>query len=363
MSAVDLLASSPEAELPVALRVKLADRLEQMARIVQGSAIPNGVTLDLPPEANTAPLTHELLTVIRDAVTRFAEPRATAQTPPKKAGGGFLLADAFTNPDHVNFALKTTAAALFCYVLYSLLDWSGIHTCFITCYIVAQFTTAESVEKLSLRIIGCLLGAAAGYAAIVFLIPALTSIGGLMIAVLAGAWAAAYVAAGSPRISYAGFQIAFAFFLCIIQGAGPAFDLTIARDRIIGILLGNVVMYLTFVYVWPVTVTHRVDPALAAALKQLTQGAATQESRERQLQASQALGTLRQIETDIGLAQYEPPSMRSSTAWLAGLRQVVEDGQSLAALLLLGAADIGPTLSAQISQRQRALETNSHAYS
>jgi multidrug resistance protein MdtO len=340
MSAVDALASCPEAELSVALREKLADTLEQMARIVQRGEIPEGVTLELPSEASSSPLADGLLTAILDAIARFAEPRATAQTPRKKERGGFLLADAFTNPEHVNYALKTTAAALFCYVLYSLLDWSGIHTCFLTCYIVAQFTAAESVEKLALRIIGCLIGAAAGYAAIVFLVPALTSIGGLMLAVLAGAWVAAYVAAGSPRISYAGFQIAFAFFLCVIQGSGPAFDLTIARDRIIGVLLGNVVAYLTFVYVWPVTISRRVDPALATAFTQLARGASTQVPHERQLLASQAQGTLKGIETDIELAQYEPPSIRRSADWLSARREAVENSQSLGTLLLLGATSI-----------------------
>ena len=78
----------------------------------------------------------------------------------------------------------------------------------------------------------------------IFLIPYLTSITALMVVVFVGALAAGYVSAGSERISYAGFQIAFAFFLCVIQGSSPAFDLSTARDRVIGILLGNVVAYL-----------------------------------------------------------------------------------------------------------------------
>lgn len=261
------------------------------------------------------------------------------------------MEDAFTNPEHVHYALKATTAATFCYLLYSLLDWPGIHTCFLTCYIVAQSTTAESVEKLSLRLIGCLIGAAAGIAAIVFLIPSLTSIGGLMIAVFVGAWAAAYVAAGTPRISYAGFQIAFAFFLCIIQGSGPALDLTIARDRIIGIIIGNLVAYFTFVYVRPATVGRRVDPGLATAFRQLAKIVSAKEPRERQLLASQAQGTLRQIETDIELAHYEPASIRSSAAWLSARRQIVENSQSLGSLLLLSTdtrelsrVDAGPRL-------------------
>ena len=132
---------------------------------------------------------------------------------------------------------------MFCYCLYMLLDWPGIHTCFITCYIVALTTAAEAVEKLTLRFLGCVLGAAAGIAAIVFVMPSLTSIGGLMGVVFAGAFASAWIAAGSPRIAYAGFQIAFAFFLCVLQGPTPDFDMTIARDRVIGILFGDLVSY------------------------------------------------------------------------------------------------------------------------
>ena len=144
--------------------------------------------------------------------------------PPQKSSS-FFLPDAFTNPEHIHYALKTTAAAMFCYVLYSLLDWPGIHTCLITCYIVSLGTAAETIEKLTLRILGCLVGAASGIAAIVYLIPYTTSIGDLMALVFVGAFASAWFAVGSPRIAYAGFQIAFALFLCVIQGSGPSFDM------------------------------------------------------------------------------------------------------------------------------------------
>ena len=101
------------------------------------------------------------------------QPRESA-----KKSGGFFLPDAFTNPEHVHYALKTTAAAMFCYFLYSLLDWPSIHTSLITCYIVSLGTTAETIEKLSLRILGCLVGAAAGIGAIVYVIPSIDLCGG-----------------------------------------------------------------------------------------------------------------------------------------------------------------------------------------
>jgi multidrug resistance protein MdtO len=392
MSAVDALAASPEVEVPSALRMTLADTVEQLAHIVQRGGYPFRITLELPREANLSPLAHDLVTAIRDAVTRFAEPDTKVQAPQGKEGG-FLVEDAFTNPEHVQYALKITAAAVFCYLLYSLLDWPGIHTCFLTCYIVAETTAGESVEKLTLRIIGCLIGAAAGLAAIVFLVPTLTSIGGLMTSVFVGAWVGAYVAGGTPRISYAGFQFAFAFFLCVIQGSGPSFNLTTARDRVIGILIGNVVAYCALVYVWPATITRRVDPALATALRLLAKAASAAEPRKRQLLGSQAQGTLSEIKTDIELAHYEPASVRSSAAWLSARRQLVEYSQSLGTLLLIsgdaselsrvdaatrlerlatrlaGASDTGPlsswamesahgwqTLPGRVDRRLRALE-------
>jgi multidrug resistance protein MdtO len=342
MSAVDTQASSPEVELPGAVRMKLADAVEQIAHVVRRGGHPAEVTLNVPAEAGLSPLAGEVVAAIREGVARFAEPGAPKPAAAKKEGG-FFVAGAFTNPEHVQYALKTTAAAVFCYLLYSLLDWPGIHTCFITCYIVSQGTAAESVEKLSLRLIGCLIGAAAGYAAIVFLVPALTSIGGLMIAVLVGAWAAGYVAAGSPRISYAGFQIAFAFFLCIIQGSAPSFDLSTARDRVIGIVIGNLVAYFALVHVWPVSITRRIDPALAAAFRQLAQVVSAKERRERWLLASEIQGALTKIETDVALAHYEPASIRSSAAWLSARRQLVENGQTLGTLLPLSADIRGPS--------------------
>ncbi|MBV8495407.1 MAG: FUSC family protein, partial [Gammaproteobacteria bacterium] len=139
------------------------------------------------------------------------------------------------------------------------------------------------------------------------------------------------------RISYAGFQIAFAFFLCLIQGSGPSFDLTVGRDRIIGIIIGNLVAYFIFVYVWPSSISRRVDTALAATFRRLAEVATAKGPAERRLLTSQAQEALSDIETDIELARYEPASIRRSAAWLATRQHVVKETQSLGTWLLLSA--------------------------
>jgi multidrug resistance protein MdtO len=272
LALIDVMDRDVDAALPAPLRERLTLTLDAMARILEDGRYPIDIEFEdaADGEPSLPPRAAEVLASIREALIAFAEVAPNTQPHgPAKKSGGFFLPDAFTNPEHVRYALKTTSAAMFCYVLYSLLDWPGIHTSLITCYIVSLGTTAETVEKLTLRILGCLVGAAAGIAAIVYLIPHVTSIGALMIVVFLGALVSAWIAAGSPRISYAGFQMAFAFFLCVIQGSGPSFDLTTARDRVIGILLGNIVVYVIFANIWPVSVGKRIDPAIAALLRRL----------------------------------------------------------------------------------------------
>jgi multidrug resistance protein MdtO len=169
----------------------------------------------------------------------------------------------------------------------------------------------------------------------------------LVIAVFLGALAAAYVAAGSARIGYAGFQMAFAFFLCVIQGSGPSFDLVVARDRVIGILLGNIVVYLLFTHLWPVSISRRIDPAVASVLRRLSAMMRAATVRERRALASEVQTTLTSLETDIDLARYEPPAIRPNLRWLDTRRDAAREMSSLDGLLLLtgagggGGADAG----------------------
>jgi multidrug resistance protein MdtO len=185
-------------------------------------------------------------------------------------------------------------------------------------------------------------------------VPSLTSIDQLMAVVFLGALASGYVAAGSPRISYAGFQMAFAFFLCVIQGPAPAFDLVTARDRVIGILIGNLVVYLVFTNLWPISVGKRIDPAIASLLRQLSAMMTAADVRLRRALASAAQSQLGKIETDIDLAAYEPEAVRPSAAWLAARRHAAVEIGALEGPLLLSAGTDART-TAQIADRLEVL--------
>jgi multidrug resistance protein MdtO len=340
LSWADVVSRDGAALIPSPMLQQLAQTLDDMARVLFKRGYPIEIALEPGNGESYLPArSAELWAAMRDLLAGFAEPpppAASRQPPAAPPAGGFFLPDAFTNPEYIHYALKTTAAAMFCYVLYSLLDWPAIHTCFITCYIVSLGTAAETAEKLTMRILGCIVGGAAGLAAIVYVLPYLTSIEALLGVVFLGALASAWVAAGSPRISYTGFQMAFAFFLCVIQGPSPAFDLTVARDRIIGILLGNLVVYLLFTRLWPVSMAKRIDPAIAATLRQLSAMTMEANAAARRSLAAQAQGALGTIQQNLDLARYEPPAMRPSDGWLRARRRATYEIGALQAPLLLG---------------------------
>jgi multidrug resistance protein MdtO len=339
--------------MPPPLRGGIADTLDEIAAMLRAGGYPVDIAIELG-EEDLPPVVAALLADIKEALRQFTErplPEPPVAEPTKS---GFFLPDAFTNPDHVYYALKTTAAAMLCYTIYLLLDWPGIHTCFITCYIVSLGTTAETIEKLALRISGALIGAAFGLAAIVFLLPHLTSIGSLMIVVFLAGLASAWVAAGSPRISYVGYQMAFAFFLCVIQGPSPAFDLTIARDRIIGIMLGNVVAYLIFANIWPVSVIRRVDPGLVSLLRRLADLTnATSRSRRDSL-ATDAAGTMGAVSGDVELAAYESSGIGQPQFPLAARARAIHHIRALMGPLLLLSNEHSPVAQA-VALRLEAL--------
>jgi multidrug resistance protein MdtO len=186
-----------------------------------------------------------------------------------EAPRGLLAVDAFSNPDDVHFALKVTLAVMTCYFVMSMTDWPGIHTCVITCFFVALGTVGDTLHKATLRFVGCLIGAALGLGAILLLMPLMTDLGDLFLLLAPITLLAAWVGYGSERISYAGWQLALAFYLIVLQGYGPTIDMYTARDRTIGILFGNAVIFVIFTTIWPVSVGNVVRTNLARALEQL----------------------------------------------------------------------------------------------
>ena len=158
-----------------------------------------------------------------------------------------FLKDALTNPDYLKYALAGTAAAMFCYVVYVALNWPGISTAVTTCVLTALSNIGSSRQKQILRIVGASIGGfVLGLGSQVFVLPYIDSIVGLTILFALVTAVSAYVATSSPRLSYVGLQMAFAFYLINVTDFSISLNLTVGRDRAVGVLLGIGAMWLIF---------------------------------------------------------------------------------------------------------------------
>lgn len=230
-----------------------------------------------PPE--TEPATHEIhlgphpalldrveamLHAIR-SMPSVAEPddRHLVAIPAKKVP--FVIPGGFTNPANVAFGLKLSLCATICYILYHATDYPGISTCVITVFITGLSTTGAIKQKFVFRLLGSMLGGLMGLGAAVFLFPNMDSITSLAILIAVIAFIAGWTAQGR-RFSYVGMQIAFSFYLVAFEGSSAPTHLAPPRDRLIGILLALVVMWIVFDQIWPVRTVTLMRRAFATLL-------------------------------------------------------------------------------------------------
>ena len=154
-----------------------------------------------------------------------------------------LVPDAFSNPDHLKFAVRGAAATMLAYVVYQALDWTGLSTAVPTCIITALSTIGSSRQKQFLRLGGVIIGGFVfGMGAQVFVLPYLDGITGFTVLFAVVTAISAWIATATPRLSYLGVQLALAFYLINLQEFAIQSSLAIARDRVVGVLLGLLCM-------------------------------------------------------------------------------------------------------------------------
>jgi multidrug resistance protein MdtO len=242
--------------------------------------------------ADTMPAAAELqraLHAYADLVAHGAAPGHPAAKEP------MLAPDAWTNPAYARFSLKTLLAVLICYVFYNAVDWQGVHTIMLTCLIVALPSLGASTQRALLRVGGAATGSALALFMVVFVVPHLDDITGLLLMTLPVVAFGAWIAAGSERIGYAGIQLVFTFSLALLDRFSPTTNLTEIRDRLVGILLGVGVATFVQISFWREGEADVLRQKLAAMLRAiaallrapLAQGDGTEEMpyAQRQLQA------------------------------------------------------------------------------
>jgi multidrug resistance protein MdtO len=234
----------------------------------QASLVPSyaGTQPDLETTGDIAPQLLEAEYTMKDlgAEGADAEDRSQNSAPHKPS---LFVADALSNPRHVQFAIKVTLAGMLGYLFYTASDYYGIHTVFYTPLIIALASTGATINKGFLRIVGCIIGGALGLVCSIWLIPRFETLGTFLLIVFCVHALAAWIAAGSERVAYIGLQIALAFDLGFLQGYGPPQNIDPLRDRFIGIVLGICIVTVVFGVLWPESADSSARERVAASLR------------------------------------------------------------------------------------------------
>ena len=296
-AALDVLPHEPDAAERDRLRAAAA-RSARLRTALEEDSIPGSgsVAEAVSTDHGSAllPTLVEFETVLARIEQTLTDPASAASViAPEPERPALFAADAFTNPEYLRYALKGALAVLICYLAQSAVNWPGIRTCVITCMIVGLTSEGATIQKGALRIAGAIVGGALGFLAILVVVPNMESIASLALLVAAGSAIAAWVYVGSPRISYAGVQIALAFYMCVIQGFEPSWYFYTIRDRMVGILLGNAVITLVFLSVWPVRAGDAIWTGLASALRAMAELARVGSRSDDQTAVARAIAGLR----------------------------------------------------------------------
>ena len=242
----------------------------------------------------------------------------------------WLVRDAFGNVEHIKFAAKGCLTAGLCYIIYNAIDWPGISTAVTTCFLTALSTTGSSRQKQALRICGAIVGGfILGMGSQIFILPFLDSIAGFTILFILVTALASWFATSSPRLSYFGIQIVVAFYLVNLEEFAMRTSLAVARDRVVGILFGLIMMWLIFDQLWGTSAVSEMKRAFLSAVRLLAQFAREPISRDYNVAAERSYSLREAINNKFdgmrasadGVLFEFGPSRRQDLAWRSKFRQ------------------------------------------
>lgn len=214
----------------------------------------------------------------------------------------------------LRFAIKATLSIAICYGIFLLLNWPAIHTITITAFLVSLGSTAETFHKATLRLAGCLVGSVIAVICLWTIIPNLTSATELATLSTIIIFPAAYIAFGSDKTAYFGMQIALVFLLVVVNGSGPSVDFGIAWGRIVGIILGNVVVAVVFLSLWKGTNTGRLTVLLRRGEAAVQKACYLGTKEGAGLAWGEAFDALSHVRQALEVARFDPFEKGSLTA-------------------------------------------------
>ena len=283
---------------------KLVSELAGIRAQLISREAPTPIEFDADEQRNAVPpLVHQLeetAALIPQAFSNSASVSKYLPSPEDLPRANLLAPDAFINPEHVRFAVKGCLAASSCYVIYNAIAWPGISTAVTTCLLTALTTIGSSHQKQILRICGAIVGGfVLGMGSQIFILPYLDSITGFVVLFIAVTVLSSWLMTSSPRLSYFGFQAALAFYLINLNEFKIQTSLGVARNRVVGILLGLFTMWLVFDQLWGAPAAAQMTQTFVSSLRLLAKFAREPVSKDLKQMIARSLAYRETINTNL----------------------------------------------------------------
>ncbi len=238
--------------------------------------IPKSIQVNSEDEPHRVPLLREMENTVALITQAFAGSRSIdeyQENSEEMPRSRLIAADAFVNPEHFKFALKGCLAASTCYVIYNSIDWLGMGVpVMLTCFFTAFSTIGTSRQRQVLRFAGFVVGGLLiGMGSQVFILPYLDSIQGFTVLFVLVTALGAWFMTSSPRLSFFGLQLTAVFFVINMQKFARETSLSVARDRVAGVFLGLLIMWLIFDQLWRAPASVEIRRAFISVLRLLAQ--------------------------------------------------------------------------------------------
>ena len=238
--------------------------------------IPASIQVNTEDEPHRVPLLRELENTVALIPQAFAGSRSIDeyQAPSEgKPASKLFAADAFVNPEHLRFALKGCFAVSACYFIYNAIDWPGMGVpVMLTCFLTAVSTIGTSRQRQILRFAGFVVGGLLiGMSSQVFILPYLDSISGFTVFFVIVTALAAWFMTSSPRLSFFGLQLGAMYYVINMQKFARETSLSVARDRVAGVFLGLLLMWLIFDQLWSAPASVQMRRVFISTLRLLAQ--------------------------------------------------------------------------------------------
>jgi hypothetical protein len=267
------------------------------------------------------------------------------------------------NTFELRIALKAALSIFVCGLLYETLSWPGLAACVFATLVLAQGSAGASIERALVQILFVLIGAGWAVLVVTVAMPMMTSLASLLVVTFPFFFGVAWICSGPGVSNTAGLQMAMGGTLVVLSSLGTTTDLVPARDRVLGILLGNAVFAVISLSLWPVYASSA--DRIAPILRQLATLLRFRAGGDDQAREGQVMEIYRALAREMSLqdeARFETLSpRRNSAALIRAMLGVLGKLQGVFVATLevrrldLGAtASLSPAVKAALDDVERA---------